>query len=64
MGLIRVGSKRIVRALSVVIRFGLGFMLLWSSLPKIRQPYDFLGSVYGYELVGAKLGIFVAMTIP
>jgi hypothetical protein len=42
----------------------LGFMLLWSSLPKIRQPYDFLGSVYGYELVGAKLGIFVAMTIP
>lgn len=39
-------------------------MFLWGSLPKIRQPYDFLSSVYSYELVGPKLGMFVAMTLP
>lgn len=39
-------------------------MLLLSSLPKIRQPYDFLGNVYGYELVGAKLGMLVAIALP
>ena len=39
-------------------------MFIWSSLPKIRQPYDFLSSVYSYELVGPKLGMFVAMTLP
>ncbi len=35
-----------------------------SSVPKIRQPYMFLGSVYGYELVGPKLGVLVAMALP
>jgi len=50
--------------LVLMIRLGLGCLLVWSSLPKIRQPYDFLGSVYEYELVGAKLGMFVAMTLP
>ena len=35
-----------------VVRLGLGCLFLWSGLPKIRQPYDFLASVYNYELVG------------
>ena len=39
-------------------------MFIWSSLPKMRQPYDFLSSVYSYELVGPKLGMFIAMTLP
>lgn len=39
-------------------------MFLWSALPKIRQPYDFLSSVYSFELVGPKLGLLVAMTLP
>jgi hypothetical protein len=39
-------------------------MFILSSLPKIRQPYVFLGSVYGYELVRPKLGVLVAMVLP
>lgn len=47
-----------------LIRVGLGCLFLWGSLPKIRQPYDFLSDVYNYELVGPKLGLMVAMTLP
>jgi uncharacterized membrane protein YphA (DoxX/SURF4 family) len=57
-------AKRLILALPFVIRLGLGCMLIYSSLPKIRQPYDFLSSVYQYELVGPKLGLLVAMTLP
>ena len=47
-----------------VMRIAIGCMFIYSSLPKIRQPYDFLASVYSYELVGPKLGMFIAMTLP
>ncbi|MHC4739886.1 MAG: MauE/DoxX family redox-associated membrane protein [Planctomycetota bacterium] len=30
----------------------------------MRQPYDFLSSVYSYELVGPRLGMFVVMILP
>ena len=33
-------------------------------MPKIRQPYDFLSSVYDYELIGPKLGMLTAMALP
>jgi uncharacterized membrane protein YphA (DoxX/SURF4 family) len=49
---------------SSIIRIAIGCMFIYSSLPKIRHPYDFLSSVYSYELVGPKLGMFVAMTLP
>jgi hypothetical protein len=55
---------RLLSAFLFVIRVGLGCMFLYSSLPKIRQPYDFLGDVYNYELLGPKLGVLVAMTLP
>jgi hypothetical protein len=59
------GSQRaLVHGFIFVARTGLGCMFLWSALPKIRQPYDFLSAVYGYELVGPKLGLLVAMTLP
>ena len=48
----------------LVVRLGLGLLFIWGSLPKIRQPYDFLGNVYNYELVGPKLGMLTAMTLP
>ena len=35
-----------------------------ARLPKIRLPYAFLSSVYGYELVGPKMGVLVAMSLP
>jgi uncharacterized membrane protein YphA (DoxX/SURF4 family) len=49
---------------SSIVRIAIGCMFIYSSLPKIRHPYDFLSSVYSYELVGPKLGMFVAMTLP
>ena len=64
MKLIHPTAQRIVSRSLVVVRIALGCMFLWSSLPKIRQPYDFLSSVYSYELVGPKLGMLVAMTLP
>ena len=60
-GLIR---QRILYVFTLVVRIALGCLFLWSSLPKIRQPYDFLSSVYNYELVGPKLGMLIAMTLP
>lgn len=57
-------NQKVLSGLGFVIRLVLGCMFIYGSLSKIRQPYDFLGSVYGYEIVGEKLGMFVAMTLP
>ncbi len=56
--------KKILSGFSVIVRLGLGCMFIYSSLPKIRQPYDFLHDVYNYEIVGPKLGMLAAMTLP
>lgn len=48
----------------LVVRLALGCLFIYGSLPKIRQPYDFLSSVYSYELVGPKLGMLIAMILP
>ena len=55
---------RWVSGFELVVRLGLGAMFIVSSLPKIRLPYDFLSNVYGFELVGPKLGVLVAMVLP
>lgn len=57
-------SGRGVPYLMLGIRFVLGGIFVWSGLAKIRQPYDFLSNVYDYELVGAKLGLLVAVVLP
>jgi len=56
--------RQLQKSFPFVIRVGLGCLFLYSSLPKIRQPYDFLSNVYGYELVGPKLGLLIAMILP
>jgi uncharacterized membrane protein YphA (DoxX/SURF4 family) len=56
--------QRLVVGFALAVRIGLGCMFLYSSLQKIRQPYDFLSSVYKYELVGPKLGLLIAMVLP
>ena len=56
--------KKLLSGLSIIVRVGIGCMFIYSSLPKIRQPYDFLSDIYSYELVGPKLGMFVAMVLP
>ena len=60
----RLKTQQLFSGFILVVRLGLGCLFLWSSLPKIRQPYDFLSGVYNYELVGPKLGVLVAMTLP
>src|SRR5210317_1320702 len=59
-----VSKMKILSRFGLLIRFILGFVFLMGSLPKICQPYDFLGDVYGYEIVGPKLGVLIAMTLP
>jgi len=60
----RLKKQRLFSGFILVVRLALGCIFLYSSLPKIRQPYDFLSSVYNYELVGPKLGMLTAMTLP
>jgi hypothetical protein len=57
-------GRKLLYGFPVVVRLALGCLFLWSSLPKIHQPYGFLSAVYEYELVGPKLGMLVAMTLP
>lgn len=64
MKFFRPKKERLFSGFLLVVRLGLGCLLIWSSLPKIRQPYDFLSSVYNYELAGPKLGMLAAMTLP
>ena len=57
-------KQTILSGFGFVVRLVLGAMFIASALPKIRHPYDFLFSVYSYELAGPKLGMFAAMTLP
>jgi len=61
---VRSTSARVPGVVLLLVRLGLGCIFLSSSLPKIRQPYDFLGSVYNYQLVGPSVGLVVAMVLP
>ncbi|MFH1616423.1 MAG: MauE/DoxX family redox-associated membrane protein [Planctomycetota bacterium] len=60
----RITKGKVFESFLYFVRVAIGCMFIYSSLPKIRQPYDFLASVYSYELVGPKVGMFVAMTLP
>jgi len=42
----------------------IGGVFLWMGVSKLQQPYEFLASVYNYELVGPSLGLLVAMILP
>ena len=57
-------SKPLIDGLALVARLALGCIFIAGSIAKLRQPYDFLGSVYNYELVGPGLGVAVAMVLP
>jgi len=56
--------QRIISGFAFVVRLALGCLFIYSSLSKIRQPYDFLSDVYGYEIVGPKAGMMTAMMLP
>lgn len=56
--------RRFIDGLALVARLALGCIFIAGSIAKLRQPYDFLGSVYNYELVGPGLGAVVAIVLP
>ena len=60
----RATMERVIAGFVLVVRLGLGCMFIMSSVPKIQRPYEFLGSIYGYELVGPKIGVLVAVVLP
>ena len=47
-----------------LIRFGLGALLLWASVPKIVHPTEFLASIYNYELVSPAIAMVAAAVLP
>jgi len=55
---------RLADGLFIAARLALGCVFIASGIAKLRQPYDFLGSVYNYELAGPDLGIAIAMVLP
>ncbi len=53
-----------IKALIITVRLAIGGIFIASSIPKLRQPYDFLASVYGFELVNPSIGVAVAIVLP
>lgn len=52
------------RWLSRLIRLGLGMLLLWTGIPKIVAPAQFLSSIYNYELVSPPMAGVGAVVLP
>ena len=48
----------------LLARLTVGFILVYSALPKMFRPYEFLASTYAYGLVGPELGVIVAAVLP
>lgn len=59
-----VSSSHVLGFTLAATRLSLGGVFLWSGLFKLRQPYAFLANVYGYELLGPKSGMLLAMVLP
>ncbi len=57
-------KRQIIEVFMIVMRIAIGGIFIVSSITKLRQPYDFLASVYSYELVGPQIGVMVAITLP
>lgn len=49
---------------ALAARLSLGLVLVYSGLQKLRLPYDFLSTVYAYEMVGPTAGLLVAAGMP
>jgi hypothetical protein len=60
----RFPAKRLVIVLAEGIRIVLASVLLFGGLAKLRAPYQFLASVYGYEVTGPFLSLVIATVLP
>lgn len=50
--------------LLLVSRLALGCVLVAAAVPKIQRPYQFLETVYAYQLTGSVIGKLVAVGLP
>jgi hypothetical protein len=62
--LIRRSPSRGTAGLLIGLRLGLGITLLLAGAMKFGAPFGFLDAVYGYDLLGPRGGLLVAMTLP
>lgn len=60
----RIGRNDLLPAARAVMSVFLGAVLLASGALKLFDPWSFLGSVYGFELLGQVSGLFVAGMLP
>jgi uncharacterized membrane protein YphA (DoxX/SURF4 family) len=42
----------------------IGVIFIWSGVPKLYHPYQFLAAVYSYQLLGLLPGRLLAMVLP
>ncbi len=49
---------------AMLLRLALGGLFIWTGLAKLQQPYEFLGALYNYELVGPQTGLLIARALP
>ncbi len=47
-----------------MVRAALGLVLIYSGAIKVARPYEFLNSVFQYELLGPRSATFVAAVLP
>jgi uncharacterized membrane protein YphA (DoxX/SURF4 family) len=56
--------RRLAIVSAELIRVMLASILLFSGLAKLRAPYEFLASVYGYQLTGPLTSLIIATVLP
>jgi hypothetical protein len=58
------GQRRARVLAGEIIRITLASVLMFSGLTKLRAPYEFLASVYGYEMTGPLVSLVIATVLP
>jgi len=57
-------SPQLLAGFLFLSRMTLGIVFLWTGLSKLQSPYDFLSSIYMYELVNPYIGVLLARSLP
>jgi uncharacterized membrane protein YphA (DoxX/SURF4 family) len=63
MGTMDQMKYRFIDSVMIIARLAIGVIFIASSISKLLQPYDFLASVYSYELVGSNIGVAIAIVL-
>jgi hypothetical protein len=58
------GNGQTAVVVGELIRMSLAALFLFSGLSKLRAPYEFLASVYGYQMTGPLVSLMIAAVLP